>query len=252
MKKDYAALVLPIALWRFTLQGFHATHTTEIADLADIGVGSLFRTFRTKELLIEATYAYAVRQLAAPLDNGVGEAQRGEYLHRLLQRWWMLTAQAAVATPQAFDMWRLYRGQLRTTDHPEPPLGPFASIPEVVAQALASSRWATAKSISLPLLGASLAAQWTAAVEVVLWDQACQTDEQLTTQVLAQAYTGWWQGLGLSTSLEVAKPTPTPVPSRPKAPPEPPGWVKLLAVATPHISEALDKAKAKNKGKSNK
>lgn len=252
MQKDYAALILPIALWRFTLLGFHATKTTEIARLANVGVGSLFRTFSTKEDLLEATYAYAVRQLVAPLENGVGEAQRGEYVHRLLQRWWTLTAQAAVAAPHAFDMWRLYRGQLRTTDNPEPPLGPFASLPEVVAQALASSRWAAAKSISLPLLGASLAAQWTAAVEVVLWDRACQIDQQLTAQVLAQAYTGWWQGLGLSTSLEVAKLAPAPVPIRPKAPPAPSGWLKLLEVATPHINEALDKAKAKQKGKLNK
>lgn len=48
--------ILETALWRFALQGVNATKTAEIAALAGVGVGTLFRTFPTKEALLQATY----------------------------------------------------------------------------------------------------------------------------------------------------------------------------------------------------
>jgi hypothetical protein len=82
------------------------------------------------------------------------------------------------------------------------------------------------------VLLASLAAQWTATVDVVLRDVTCQAEPVLRARVLTQAYQGWWQSLGLSTSLQTAWQT-TPRKSLPKPKPEMPLWAQILqAVVT--------------------
>jgi AcrR family transcriptional regulator len=234
MADERTTKILDTALWRFALQGVTATKTAEIATLAGVGVGTLFRTFPTKVALLQASYEHAVQQLAAPMQGGVGEAQRGEHLHQQLERWWRLTAQAALAYSEAFDLWRLVRTSPRAAAPQVPLLGPFAAVPALVEDALARSPRQAEKMVPLSVLTASLAAQWTAAVEVVLRDDACQAEATLTTRVLAQAYQGWWQSLGLPTYLEAAWQTTRPI-ARPKPAPEMPLWAKLLqaAVATP-------------------
>jgi AcrR family transcriptional regulator len=230
MADERTTKILDTALWRFALQGVTATKTAEIATLAGVGVGTLFRTFPTKEALLQATYEHAVQQLSAPLQAGVGEAQRGEYLHQQLERWWRLTAQAALAYTEAFDLWRLVRTSPRAAAPQAPLLGPFAAVPALVAEALARSPRHAEKMVPVSVLAASLAAQWTAAVEVVLRDSACQAEPALTTRVLAQAYQGWWQSLGLPTYLDAAWQTTRPV-ARPKPAPEVPFWAKWLQAA---------------------
>jgi AcrR family transcriptional regulator len=197
--------ILDTALWRFAHQGVPATKTAEIATLAGVGVGTLFRTFPTKAALLQATYEHAIAQLTAPLQGGDGEARRQEYLHQYLERWWQLSAQAALAYPEAFDVWRLVRTTPRPAAPLAPLLGPFAALAGPVEEALAGSPWHAQKGVPRSVLLASLAAQWTAAVDVVLSDGACRAAVALGKQVLAQAYTGWWQSLGLSKSLAVAK-----------------------------------------------
>ncbi|GAB3639149.1 hypothetical protein GCM10027422_47400 [Hymenobacter arcticus] len=232
MADDRSKKILDTALWRFALQGVHATKTAEIASLAGVGVGTLFRTFPNKEALLQATYEHAIQRLTTPLQTGAGEAQRNEYLHQQLERWWQLTAQAALAYPEAFDLWRLVRTMPRAALPVEPLLGPFVAVPALVAEAFARSTWYAEKGLPLPVLTASLAAQWTAAVDVVLTDRACQTDVALRERVLRQAYQGWWQSLGLSTSLSAAWQA-TPSKPRPKPKPETPFWAHLLhAVVT--------------------
>jgi AcrR family transcriptional regulator len=233
MADDRVTNILDTALWRFALQGVHATKTAEIATLANVGKGTLFRTFASKEALLQATYEHAIQQLVAPLQAGEGEAQRGEYLHQLLERWWELTAQAALAYPEAFDLWRLVRTMPRAALPVAPFLGPFAAVVPLVEEALAGSPWYAEKGVPLSVLTASLAAQWTAAVDVVLRDRACQAEAALRTRVLTQAYKGWWQSLGLSTALPAAWQTTTPAKPRPKPKPEVPLWALLLqAVVT--------------------
>jgi len=222
--------ILDTALWRFALQGVHATKTAEIANLAGVGVGTLFRTFPSKEALLQATYEHAIQQLVAPLQGGVGEAQRNEYLHQLLERWWQLSAQAALAYPEAFDLWRLVRTMPRAALPVDPLLGPFAAVSALVEEAFARSAWYAEKGVPLSVLTASLAAQWTAAVDVVLGNPACQAEPALTTRVLTQAYQGWWQSLGLSTSLQAAWQA-APLKPRPKPKPETPFWALLLQAA---------------------
>jgi len=225
--------ILDTALWRFAQQGVQATKTAEIARLAGVGVGTLFRTFPSKEALLQASYAHAIQQLTAPLQAGEGEAQRGEYLHQLLERWWQLTAQAALAYPEAFDLWRLVRTMPRAALPVDPLLGPFVAVPPLVEEAFARSPWYAEKGVPLRVLMASLAAQWTAAVDVVLRDRACQADAALRARVLTQAYKGWWQSVGLSTSLDAAWQN-APVKPRPKPKPETPFWAQLLQVVAAH------------------
>lgn len=234
MADDRTTKILDTALWRFALQGVHATKTAEIASLAGVGVGTLFRTFPSKETLLQACYEHAIQQLTAPLQAGEGEAQRGEYLHQLLERWWQLTAQAALAYPEAFDLWRLVRTMPRAALPVVPLLGPFATVPTLVEEAFARSPWYAEKGLPLSVLTASLAAQWTAAVDVVLRDHACEADAALRTRVLTQAYKGWWQSLGLSTSLNAAWQT-TPAKPRPKPKPEMPFWALLLQAVAAHV-----------------
>lgn len=211
---DRTTKILDTALWRFALQGVQATKTAEIATLAGVGVGTLFRTFPTKEALLQAAYEHAIQYLIAPLQDGVGEARRGEYLHQQLDRWWQLTAQAARAYPEAFDLWRLVRTTPRAASG-EPLLGPFAAVAVLIEEAFARSPSQAKKGVPLSVLTASLAAQWTAAVDVVLSDLACQAEAALATHVLAQASKSWWQSTGLPTYLEAAWQT-APVVRRPK------------------------------------
>lgn len=233
MANERTTKILDTALWRFALQGVHATKTAEIARLAGVGVGTLFRTFPSKEALLQATYEHAIQQLTAPLQAGVGEAQRGEYLHQLLERWWQLTAQAALAYPEAFDLWRLVRTMPRAALPVDPLLGPFAALPPLVEEALARSPWYAEKGVPLSVLTASLAAHWTAAVDVVLQDRACQAEAALRTRVLTHAYKGWWQSVGLSTSLDAAWQN-APVKPRPKPKPETPFWAHLWQAVAAH------------------
>lgn len=233
MADERTTKILDTALWRFAHQGVHATKTAEIAALAGVGVGTLFRTFPTKAALLQATYEHAIAHLIAPLQAGEGEARRQEYVHQVLERWWQLTAQAALAYPEAFDVWRLVRTMPRPAAPLAPLLGPVATLAAPVEEALTRSPWYANKGVPLSVLLASLAAHWTAAVEVVLSDGTCRAQAALSKKVLAQAYAGWWESLGLSKSLAAAPPAPASKP-RPKPVPEILVWAQaFLDVMTP-------------------
>lgn len=51
----------------------------------------------------------------------------------------------------------------------------------------------TALPAAAALLAALLAAQWLAAVEVVLTNPSCRAQPALRVHVLTQDYAGWWQ-----------------------------------------------------------
>jgi len=203
MPLDRTAHILETALWRFSLQALHLTTTAEIARHAGVSNGTLFRLFPTKEDLLDNVYAYAMSQLQQPLLAGPGAPQRGEHLTKLLQRWWHLPAQVALAQPHVFAFWRLYRHAARSAAQPTVLLGPFESVGGLIERALARNTWSRTKPLPVPLMVAALAGQWTAALDLVLTDPACQADASLRQLVLERAYAGWWQGLGLSDYLEV-------------------------------------------------
>lgn len=206
MARDHAPHLLEIALWRFAVNGLEATTSADIAQAAFVGVGTLYRTFATRKVLLDAVYAHVVAQLQAPLLTAASQAQRAERLQQYVARWWTLSAQVAQAQPYVFEFWRLYRAQPYLLSRPALLLGPFEPIPALVQQAVAQPGWRS-QPLAVPpsVLGAALAGQWTAAVELVVREEACQADAALRERVLAQAYSGWWQGLGLSPYLEVAK-----------------------------------------------
>ena len=201
MPLDRTAHILATALWRFSLQALHLTTTAEIAKHAEVSVGTLFRTFPTKEDLLDNVYAYAMDQLQAPLQAGPGKPQRGENLTKLLQRWWHLSAQEALTQPHVFAFWRWYRPYA----YPASLLGPFEPVAGLLERALARNTRTHTKPLPVPVIVAALVGQWTAALELVLTEPTCQTDAALRQLVLERAYTGWWQSLGISDYLEVER-----------------------------------------------
>jgi hypothetical protein len=102
-----------------------------------------------------------------------------------------------------FAFWRLYCHAARAAAQPTVLLGPFTSVGGLLERALARNTWSRTKPLPVPLMVAALAGQWTAALDLVLTDPACQADAALRQLVLERAYAGWWQGLGLSDYLEV-------------------------------------------------
>jgi hypothetical protein len=105
-------------------------------------------------------------------------------LREQLRRWWGQLAGAALAEPRAFTFWCLYRSSVYEPAPVRPVLGPFAQLPEHLHRARAPRSWESlaSQTVSPELLAASLAGQWTAAVE-------------LRTRLLTHAYDSWWQSL---------------------------------------------------------
>jgi AcrR family transcriptional regulator len=202
MYQDRTTHILETALWRFAQQGIPQTTTAHIASQAAVSVGTLFRTFPTKEDLLDNVYAHALDQLQAPLLAGPGKPQRSEYLTKLLQRWWHESAQVALAQPHVFDFWRLYRTSPRASSQAAPLLGLFEPVVGLLARALARKTWPVKNPLPVPVMVAGLVGQWTAAVDLVLSEATCQ-EPTVRQQVLERAYTGWWQGLGLSDFMQV-------------------------------------------------
>jgi AcrR family transcriptional regulator len=194
--------LLDRALTCFATHGLQATSIDDLTTALDVSNRTLYRELGNKAALIEAVYAYATAQLlvappAAPQD--------GETLQAYLGRWWQQTAAAAQADPRAFRYWQFYC----TSSHlpaAELVLGPFAALPELLTHLVAQPGVKRAvEALPLPVLSRWWAAQWTAAVEVVLTDPTCQGRPALGQRVLTQAYTSWWQSLGVAATVPAAK-----------------------------------------------
>jgi AcrR family transcriptional regulator len=198
--------ILDTALWRFAEQGLHTTTTAEIARLSGVSVGTLFRTFLHKDDLLLGVYEHAVAQLQAPLLTSASQPQRSELLKKVLQRWWHLTADVALAQPHVVTFWRLYRTYPRPAGHPASLVGPFEPVLDLITRSLARKTWPTKNAPPVPVMVASLAGQWLAAVELVLMEAACQQEPALQQRVLERAYAGWWQGLGVNEFTSAADP----------------------------------------------
>jgi hypothetical protein len=85
-------------------------------------------------------------------------------------------------------------------------LGPFAKLPELLAQLLVQPDVKqSAEALPLPVLSRWWAAQWTAAVEVVLTDPICQARPEVGQRLLKQAYASWWQSLGMAATVLAEK-----------------------------------------------
>jgi hypothetical protein len=109
----------------------------------------------------------------------------------------------ALTQPHVFDFWCLYRAQARSSPRSAPLLGPFEPVLGLLERALARQTWPVKDPPPVPVMVASLAGQWTAALDLVLTAAECQQPDPLRQRVLERAYAGWWQGLGLSEFTQV-------------------------------------------------
>jgi AcrR family transcriptional regulator len=228
--------LLDQALTCFATHGLEATSIDELTTALNVSNRALYRELGPKATIIEAVYAYATDQL---LVGHAAEVAAGEKLHDYLRRWWLDTAAAAQTDPRAFRYWQFYRTRPQVLDATEPVLGPFAALPELLAQLLAQPQVKpSAEALPLPVLSRGWAAQWTAAVDVVLADPTFESRPALCTRLLKQAYTNWWQHVGIANSVSAAKGAPKPTgwdflvqgaaAAMPAAPPAPPTRLELL------------------------
>jgi AcrR family transcriptional regulator len=189
--------LLDRALTCFTDRGLQATSTAYLVQATGLQKGTLYRTIHTKAALLEAVYAHALGRLLAPLAVSGPPANKYEILREQLRRWWGQLAGAALAEPRAFTFWCLYRSSVYEPAPVRPVLGPFAQLPEHLHRARAPRSWESlaSQTVSPELLAASLAGQWTAAVELVRSEPSCQANEALRTRLLTHAYDSWWQSL---------------------------------------------------------
>jgi AcrR family transcriptional regulator len=187
------------ALTCFAERGLQGTSIDYLTQTLGVSHRVFYDVLGNKAAAIEAVYQHASTLLLGPQP---APPHPGERLQAYLDRWWHRTAAAAQAQPHAFTFWQYYR----TSPHVAgvPVLGPFSLVPDLVAQALARPGGYAAGALPLALVGRSLAAQWTATVEVVLGEPACQASAPLRQRVLTHAYTSWWQGLGLPPHLLAA------------------------------------------------
>lgn len=184
------------ALNCFAERGLPGTSIDYLTETLGVSHRVFYDVLGNKAAAIETVYQHATALLLGGQPLAPHPRER---LQAYLGRWWQRTAAAAQGHPQAFTFWQYYR----TSPHVAavPVLGPFSLLPDVVAGALARPGAYSAGVLPLPVLARSLAAQWTAAVEVVLAEPACQTSSVLRERVLTHAYTSWWQGTGLSPNL---------------------------------------------------
>jgi AcrR family transcriptional regulator len=218
MIANKSTILLDAALACFVECGFHGTTTADVAARAGVGPGTLFRTFASKEILMEAACKYAVAQLAAQLTIEENAARPGERLHDLLARWWKLTAEAVLENSIAFRYWCLHRA----TPHPTAAdthlsqLGPFADVPKLLERALRQAPWLTTNALPLEVIAPLLAGQWMAVMEVVLASAANRENTALQVELLSRAYTNWWITLGLpSHTLVTGNVPPLTLPAKP-------------------------------------
>jgi AcrR family transcriptional regulator len=197
--------LLDCALTCFTERGLQATSTIYLVQATGLEKGPLYRIIHSKAALLDAVYAYALGLLLAPLARNGPPASKYESLRDQLRRWWLQLAATALAEPRAFTYWCLYRSSIYTPAPEQPVLGPFAQLPEHLRRARAPRTWESlaSRAVSPELLAASLAGQWTAAVELVRSEASCQASEALRTRLLTHACESWWE------SLQVPSTAPT-------------------------------------------
>jgi AcrR family transcriptional regulator len=193
------AWLLDQALTCFTERGLQGTSTAYLVQATGLPKGSLYRAIHSKADLLDAVYAHALGRLLAPLAVSGAPASKYESLRGQLQRWWLQLAATALAEPRAFTYWCLYRSSVYAPAPERPVLGPFAQLPAQLRRARVPRSWESwsSRAVSPELLAASLAGQWTTAVELVRSEASCHASEALRTRLLTHAYESWWQSLQL-------------------------------------------------------
>ena len=104
-KPDKRAAILDAALTLFAERGFHGTSVPDIAQLAGVGAGTIYRHFEGKEALVNALYQHHKAELGQALLAGFdpAAAPRAAFHH-----FWHGAAQFAQTSPRAFQFLELH------------------------------------------------------------------------------------------------------------------------------------------------
>ena len=102
---DKREAILAAALELFVARGFYGTAVPEIADLADVGAGTIYRYFESKEALVNAIYReQKLRFGQVALDDFPLSAPTREQFRVL----WMRMARFAIDNPSSFVFLELH------------------------------------------------------------------------------------------------------------------------------------------------
>ena len=102
---DKRAAILDAAVALFGRQGFHGTNVPEIASLAGVATGSIYRYFPTKEALVNEAYR---ERKQAMLDAMLAAAGAGGDLESRFRRTWRALVVFAVAHSDDFRFFELH------------------------------------------------------------------------------------------------------------------------------------------------
>jgi AcrR family transcriptional regulator len=187
------AHILDTACRLFAERGLHTVSTTQVAQAAQISVGSLFRYVATKEELLCKALDYAQQQLCAGIAPGPDFPR--DIVYDTVRRVWEAAATRALAAPLLFDYWVLAGATpgVGRRNYAPPQLPVFNGVEDLLDKALGTTTRGE-------LLAHTLQAQWIATVQYVRGHQAAGTGPGAVA-LLAQGYANWWAGVGLSRDL---------------------------------------------------
>lgn len=84
---DKREAILQAALQLFAERGFHGTSVAQIADLADVGAGTIYRYFKDKEVLVNEIYQHWKTDLArAILEDLATDQSPRQIFHQIWTR----------------------------------------------------------------------------------------------------------------------------------------------------------------------
>jgi AcrR family transcriptional regulator len=197
MSQSTTQRILATACQLFAQRGLHAVTMEEVSQAAQVGTGTLYRHVATRDALIRQAIDYAQAELCALLPS----AHPGASIHDELRQRWLSAGERALAQPAVFAYWVLVGATpgYRRANATGPRLLAFRGAERVLTWALAREpAWGE-------LLALSLEAQWVVGVQYALHLPA-QTG-LAPTDLLRQAFTSWWAGVGLDRDAPMPLPT---------------------------------------------
>ena len=105
---DKREAILDAALDLFVERGFYGTAVPEIAERANVGAGTIYRHFDSKEALVNAIYR---QQKMAFAQVTLGDFPATAPTREQFRTFWMRMAQFATAHPKAFVFMELHHHQ---------------------------------------------------------------------------------------------------------------------------------------------
>jgi len=102
---DKRSAIIEAAVTLFARKGFHGTAVPEIAELAGVATGSIYRYFETKEALVNAAI---LERKQAMFDAFAAAASGGGELETRFRRTWRALVAFALAHPDDFRFFEMH------------------------------------------------------------------------------------------------------------------------------------------------